>query len=228
VHEAATSDDHHVVDGRLDLGEHVAGHEHGAALPGQVAKQVAEPHDALRVEAVGGLVEDQDARVTQQRSGESEPLPHAEGEAADVAFGGTGQPDQLEDLVAPSVVHADERRVDPQVVACSPARVEARGLQRCPDDCRRPRQVDVPLSPDRGLAGVGVDQAEQHPQRGGLAGAVGAQEAGDPAGLDGEGQVVDGPHGAEALGEAAHVDGHAGPPPRVRHARILAKHRSGN
>src|SRR5688500_12994146 len=39
--------------------------------------------------------------------------------------------------------------------------------------------------------GGGV-KAEDHPHRGGLAGAVGAEEASDDAGLDGESEVVDG------------------------------------
>ncbi len=51
-----------------------------------------------------------------------------------------------------------------------------------------------------------VDQPEQHPQRRGLAGAVRAEEAGDPAGLDVEAQVVDRDEGAEALGEPSDLD----------------------
>ena len=68
-------------------------------------------------------------------------------------------------------------------------------------------QVGVGDAVDGGRAGVGADQAEQHPQGGGLAGAVGAEEPGDRAGVDGEGQVVDGGHAAEALGEPVDLDG---------------------
>src|SRR4051812_37322713 len=46
-------------------------------------KQAAHPAHALRVEAVGGLVEDQYLRVAEQRMGEPEALAHAERVLAD-------------------------------------------------------------------------------------------------------------------------------------------------
>src|SRR6266496_6723155 len=49
-------------------------------------------------------------------------------------------------------------------------------------------------------------QPEQHPQRGGLAGAVGAHEAGDRAGLEAEAEVVDRGHRAVPLGEVVDLD----------------------
>ena len=56
------------------------------------------------------------------------------------------------------------------------------------------------------MPGVGLLEAEEHAQRRGLAGAVGAEEAGDRAGLDGEAEVGDGPDLAEGLGESADLD----------------------
>ena len=47
------------------------------------AQQPAHPAHALRIEAVGGLVEDQDLRVAEQRVGEPEALAHAERVLAD-------------------------------------------------------------------------------------------------------------------------------------------------
>ena len=59
---------------------------------------------------------------------------------------------------------------------------------------------------------VGRDQAEQHAQRGGLAGPVGAEEADDAALLHGEAHVVDGDQAPEALGQPVELDGgHRGP-----------------
>ena len=83
--QPAVGDDHDVVDGLLDLREVVAGDEHGAAASGVVAQEVAQPADALRVEPVGGLVENEDLRVAEQRGGQAEPLAHAERVAADPA-----------------------------------------------------------------------------------------------------------------------------------------------
>ena len=59
-------------------------------------------------------------------------------------------------------------------------------------------------------------QAEQGPHRRRLAGPVGAEEAGDPAGLDREGEVVDGDGLAVALGQVADLElGHAQTVPGV-------------
>ena len=60
--DGALRDDHDVVGGLGDLGERVAGEQHGPALGGEAAQEVAQPADAIGVEAVGGLVEDEDAR----------------------------------------------------------------------------------------------------------------------------------------------------------------------
>ena len=55
---------------------------------GEAAEVVAEPADAVGVEAVGRLVEQQDLRVAEQRAGQGQTLPHAEGEPAGALVGG--------------------------------------------------------------------------------------------------------------------------------------------
>ena len=66
--QPAGADDDHAVDGLLDLGQQVAGDQHGAALlVGQVPQEAAQPLDALGVQAVGRLVEHQDRGVAEQR-----------------------------------------------------------------------------------------------------------------------------------------------------------------
>ena len=81
--ELAVVDDQHLVDRLRDLGEHVAGDEHRAPPRGERAQEVAQPAHALRVEAVGGLVEDQQLRVAEQRRREPQPLAHAQRVALD-------------------------------------------------------------------------------------------------------------------------------------------------
>ena len=56
----------------------------------KLAQEVAQPADALRIEPVRGLVEDQQLGVAEQRSSKSEPLPHPERIAADTAATGAG------------------------------------------------------------------------------------------------------------------------------------------
>jgi hypothetical protein len=67
---------------------------------------------------------------------------------------------------------------------------------------------------DVGLAGRGPDEVEQRPDRGGLPGAVGAEEPEHLAGVDLEVDVDDPAVLAVGLGEAFGADdacGHAGP-----------------
>jgi hypothetical protein len=55
----------------------VARDQHGVALGGEAPQEVAEPTDPLGVQAVRRLVQDQDARLAEQRRAEPEPLAHA-------------------------------------------------------------------------------------------------------------------------------------------------------
>src|SRR5690606_33219830 len=58
-----------------------------------------------------------------------------------------------------------------------------------------------------GLARVGAQQAEQHADRGGLAGPVGAEEAVHLAAGDVQGEVVEGDGAAKGLGQVADFNG---------------------
>ena len=83
----------------LDLGEQVAGEEDRGAAPVQAEQQLADVADALRVEAVGRLVEHQQGWSPHQRGGQPEPLPHAERVGLRRAAVGGIEPDLLEHLV---------------------------------------------------------------------------------------------------------------------------------
>ncbi len=81
--EPATADDDDPVGDQLHLTHQVARHQHGATLVGEPAQQRADPPDTVEVEAVDRLVEEQNARVPQQCTGDAEPLAHAERVALD-------------------------------------------------------------------------------------------------------------------------------------------------
>ena len=68
-HQPAAMDDHDLVDGLSNLREDVARDEDRAPLRRERAQKVAEPADALRIEAVRRLVEDEHLRVAEQRRG---------------------------------------------------------------------------------------------------------------------------------------------------------------
>ena len=70
----------------VDLGEDVARHEDSdAVLGGQRLQQLAHIDHAGRVEAVGGLVEDDELGLVEERQGEPEPLAVALRERAGLA-----------------------------------------------------------------------------------------------------------------------------------------------
>ena len=199
-------DDDDVVDGLLDLGEDVAGDEHGAAFAREVPQEGPEPGDALGVETVRGLVEHEHPGVTEQGGGELEPLAHAEAESADRPARGVGEPDEREGHVGPSLVDAAGASDDAQVVDRAAARVKSRGFQRRADGADRRTDVVIALAADgRGPRGR-CEESEQAAQGRGLAGAVRAEESGDAPGGDGEAEVVDGTYGAEPLGECGDLD----------------------
>ena len=108
--EPAAPDDEHVVGRLLHLAHEMARHEDRAALGGEALQQRADPADALGVEAVHRLVEQQRRRVAEQRGRDAEALRHAEREAADAAVGDVGEPDLLEHLVDAAAAAARPRR----------------------------------------------------------------------------------------------------------------------
>jgi hypothetical protein len=81
--------DDHARAGRHDLGQ-VVGRQDDRALAPELAHEVANLHDLVRVEAAGGLVEDEDVRLVDQRLGEADALLEALGQRPDGLAGAVG------------------------------------------------------------------------------------------------------------------------------------------
>jgi len=182
------------------------GDQHRPALGGEVLQQVADPADAFGVQAVDRLVEQQDPRVAEQGSGDTQPLRHAERELPGPAVRGlldAGDGEHLLDPLPADGVAGGQRG---QVGAGGAARVERLGLQQRAHLAERPAQVAVALPADPDLSRVRPVQARDHAHRGGLARAVRAEESGHRAGADIEAQVVHRGRGSVVLDEAACLD----------------------
>jgi hypothetical protein len=193
----------------------VARHEHGAALRRLLAHEPAHPGDPGRIEPVGGLVQDQHPGIAEQRRRDRQPLAHAHRVALHAAAALVGEADGREHLVDPPGGVPAGGGQHAQVIARRAAGVERRVLEHRAHLRARPVELLVAAAAEGGGAGRRVDQAEQGPQSGALARAVGAQEAGHAPSLHVEAQVPDGLHRAEALREPADLDG--------RHAGIIAE-----
>jgi hypothetical protein len=180
-----------MVGGVLQLAHQMAGDEDHPPLGGQRPHEATDPDDAVRVEAVHRLVEEEYGRVAQQRAGDPQPLLHAQRVAARPALGRRGEPDLVEDLTDAPLRNAVAVREPEQVVAPAPAGVHRGGVQQRADLGQRGLQRPVRPPIDERLALVRSVQAQNDPHGGGLAGAVGTDEPGDLARPDGEGEPVD-------------------------------------
>ena len=126
--------------------EQVARQQHGAAAVGEAAQQPAHPVDALRVEAVGRLVEDEHLGLAEQRRRQAEPLAHAERVVADPAARLLlGEADEGERLVDPRLRHADLDRGQAQDLTAGAAGVLGGGVEHDAD--LAPGVVQVAVGP---------------------------------------------------------------------------------
>src|SRR5262245_17196495 len=92
------------------------------------------------------------------------------------------------------------------MVAGPAVRVESRRLQHGADRLSWVDKLMVVTPADESLARRGPDQAEQHAQRGGRAGAVRTEEAGHPPRRKVECEVAYGPYRAEVLAQRPNRD----------------------
>jgi hypothetical protein len=204
--QAAAADDDEPVGGQGHLAHEVAGDQDRAAFGGEGAQQLADPLDALGVEAVDRFVEEQSRRVAQQRRGDAEALAHPEGEPAGPAVRHVGQADLLEDVVGPPAVDAVGVGEPAQVVPGAAARVDGLGLEEGAYVAQGEPEVPVRVAVDGDPARGGGVEAHHHPHGCRLPGPVGAEEAGDFAGSYLEAEIVDGHGRPVALGDVGELD----------------------
>ena len=197
----------------LDLGEQVARDEHGRAVGGQRAHERAHLPGALRVQAVGRLVEHQEVAGPQKGVRQAEPLLHPQRVGLHLLVRCCGQADPVEGLRDPAPAAAPVRAgvggVEAlQVRGARQVRGEARALHEGADGGEDLGQGVRHRPPEQlHAAGRRVDEAEQHPDRRRLARSVRAEEAEDAAGGHRQVHGVDGGSRAEPLGERGRLDG---------------------
>ena len=132
--DLAVADHDEVVGDHLDLAQQVRGEQHRAGAVGEVAQQLAHPEDPLGIEPVGGLVEDQDARLADQRLGDAEALAHAERVVADALLRRVRrQADALEQLGHAAAVDAEHVGRQAQHLAAAAAGVLGGGVEQHAD-----------------------------------------------------------------------------------------------
>ena len=176
-YEAAPVDDGHVVARLLDLGQQVAGQEHGAPFSPEPPQQLADLADARRVEAVDRLVEHEQRGILQERTGQTKALAHTERVLADLLVRTLQQTDRVQarlDSAGSDPVDGAEQL---QVLACGHRREHRRRLHDGADAGQHGRQLLGRGTSEHGHPpSRGGDEAEQAPDRRRLARAIGAEE----------------------------------------------------
>ena len=209
----AAIDDGHRVAGALDLVEEMRRQHHGATLGHERHDHVAHVEHAPGVEAVHRLVEDQQLGIPEEAGGHAQPLAHAHGVLRHLVVGPMQDADALERRLDAALGRRLTRRgEDLQVLAAGQVAVEAGFVDDRPD----PGQGHVTVPRDgvaeKGhRAGIGVGQAEQHPDQRGLAGAIGSEVAEGAAAGNEELDVVHGDVLAESLRQPVGLDGPLAP-----------------
>ncbi len=182
-HDPAPGDDDDVLADVLDQVELVAGEDDADPGRGPLADDLGHRRDADRVEARERLVEDQQLRVVDQRGRELDALLVAVRQLLELGLGAVGEAHPLEPVVRGGIRGLAAQAVllgeVAELLGDPHARVQAALLGHVPE--AQPRvAVDRRTGP-ADLAAVRAGQAEDDAHRGGLAGAVGAEEPDDAA-----------------------------------------------
>ena len=187
------------------------GHEDRAAFGGEALQKVSHPADALRIEAVHGLVEHDGRGIPQQRSRDAEPLSHPERELPRTLASDVVQADQIYQLVDATARDPVCLRERQKMVVRRAACVNRARLQQRSDLVQRRRVISVVLSVDGHVARRRCVEPEDQAHRRRLAGTVGSKEARHDPRSNRKREVLDGTLVAVVLRQSLGLD-HAGNP----------------
>src|SRR5258705_1374663 len=212
---APALEDHDPVAQTLGDFEQVGRDQHAEHARGALAQQILERARGERIEAAERLVEHQQGGVVEQGRDQRRLLPHAERVALDrVAERGRDlEPPGERGRALPHHRRRDvvERAHPLQELRAGQALVEERAVGNEAEV--RARRASVPVeggARDRDRAVVRLEQSRAHPQRGGLACAVGPEESQDLARPDLEVEPVDRHHRSVATRQLADLERSSG------------------
>ena len=187
------------------------GVEHAHALGAQAADELEDVEARLRVDAHSGLVEQDEFRAVEKGAAEIHAALHAAGEGLHGVLGAIGERERGKQLGGAGAgglrVEAGEASPEFEVLGGAQLLVEREFLRHdAHDTLGRLRVGGERLAGDGDAATVGLEQAADHRDGGGLAGAVWAEQAVDLARAHGEAHIGDGLDGAEGLGEVLDLE----------------------
>ena len=192
-HAAALEDGDGIAD-QLDFREQMAAEEDGPALGREFRDEFAHLARALRVEAVGRFVEDDQFGIVEERRRYAQPLLHAQRVRLEAPASGFEEVYPLQHRFHGPAVAARGVELE-QLEVIAAGQVENEGW-RFDDRAHPPQQfhakVGNRLAKEVYAAGVGFGEAEEHAHGGRFAGAIGPENAVDVATFDHEINIAHG------------------------------------
>ena len=191
--------------------QRVGAHQHRAAPLHELAEQVLEQAGALGIEAHHRLVHHDDLGLVHQRAGDDQLLPHP----VAVRFGElvlpAAQLEQLEQLVDPALDDRSflsiQRRREAEELRTGQLVVDEGPVGNVPQPSLGHQRMALNVfARDVHGAGASAQDSRDHPHRGGLAGAIGAQEAEQGSRRNVERQAVHGGERSVPLDETGDSD----------------------
>jgi hypothetical protein len=218
-YDRAVVDDDQVVAELVGLLQVLGGEDDRGSLPHQVAHRPPHPDPAGRIEPGRRLVQKEDRRSVGHAGSQVEPPAHAPRVGPDRAVRRVLELELPEQLVGTAASGSRGDVVQPQhqteVLAPGQMLVDACVLARQTDDTAHVGGIAHHVEPvDGGSTPVRHRQGRQHPDRGGLAGAVRSEHAQHRAAARVEGHVPHRHRATERLAQPVHRDGHV---PRQGH-----------
>ena len=210
--EMAAVDDGDVRAESLDDLHDVRGEEDGGATGDHALEHGFEGAGGDGVDAFEGLVEEEDFGTVDDGGGEGKFFLHAVGVVGDQLFGFAGEAHELEELggsvVGGGEIEAIHAADEAEVFGCGEATEESEAFGHDADLALDLDGVgDGVKTEDLNRARGGGEQAGEHLDGGGLACAVGTEEAEELAGGDREVDILNGGEVAETAGEACSGNG---------------------
>src|SRR6185369_1144541 len=178
----------------LDVREEVAGEEHGLPALLELEDEVLDLPRGDRIEAAGGLVEDDDCGIVDERLAEADAPGHALGVLAQLALAGVGEAEPGDELVGPLPpglgVEVEEPAEEVERLVGVEPPIEV-GLLGEEPEARLGADVGGGAAEDRRLARGGEDESEEQLEGRGLPRAVGPDQPEDLARVDRDRKIVE-------------------------------------
>jgi hypothetical protein len=211
----AVVDHHDLVGEAIGLFEVLRGEQRGDTTVHELVDEIPHRVPAARIEASGGLVEEENRRLARETHGDVETPAHTAGIRLHHLIAGIGEVEAVEQLdSAQSSVAGRAMEESPDVLEVllpREALVDRGVLAREADTRPRATRIlhDVDAVDER-LACVGLQERAQDPYEGGLARAIGPEDAEHGRALDGNVDSTEGLGFAEPLSESDRLHcGHA-------------------